>query len=99
MIEVIIAGVVAIGSAIINMVSANRQADAIEHAADEQRKAAEAMADAQRYGSDTSYLSTQIDALIANEKTKNTYAGVQIGVIITGIVIAGILGLVKRTKS
>ena len=49
MLPAIIGAVVAIGSAVMGMISSNKQADALEQVAEDQRKAAEAMADANRY--------------------------------------------------
>jgi hypothetical protein len=81
------------------MVSSNRQSSALEKAAAEQRASAEAMADANRYQSDLGLQGTQLEALLANEKTKNYYAGLQAGILIIGIVAVGIMALVKRTKN
>lgn len=98
MFTAIIGAVVAIGSAVMGMISSNKQADALEQVAEDQRKAAEAMADANRYDSDTELQGIQLDALLANEKTKNYMAGLQVGVLVIGIVAVGILSMVKSAK-
>jgi hypothetical protein len=95
--EVIIAAVVAIGSSLINLFASNRQSAALEAAAAEQRAAAEAAADASRHQSDTGLLAVQFDSLIANEKNENTNAGLQAGVLIIGIILLGIIVIMKKS--
>jgi hypothetical protein len=99
MFSAILSAVVAIGSSVMGMIATNKQADAVKTVAEEQRAAAEAVADANRYDSDTVLLGLQLDAMMANEKTKNYYAGLQVGVLVIGIVVLGIIAMVKKHKT
>jgi hypothetical protein len=92
----IIGGVAALGSAVMGLFGASKTSDAIEASAAAQLEASKIGADVNKQLSDQNAINNQFSGLMALKKQEYSNAGFQTGALVIGIVVAGVVFLIKK---
>jgi hypothetical protein len=79
-----------------SLVGANKTSDAIEASAAAQLEASKIGADVNKQLSDQNAINNQFNGLFALKEKEVSIAGLQTGALVIGIVIAGIVFLIKK---
>ena len=92
----IIGAVAAVGSAVMGLVGANKTSNAIEESAAAQLEASKTGADVNKQLSDQNAINNQFNGLFELKEKEFYSAGLQTGALVIGIVITGVVFLIKK---
>jgi hypothetical protein len=92
----IIGGVAALGSAVMGLFGASKTSNAIEASAEAQLEASKIGADVNKQMSDQNAINNQFNGLFGLKEKEFYSAGMQTGALVIGIVIAGVVFVIKR---
>jgi hypothetical protein len=92
----IISAVAAIGSAVMGLVGTSKTSNAIEASAEAQLEASKIGADVNKMLSDQNAINNQLNGLMSLKEKEFNNAGLQAGALFIGIVVAGIVFLIKK---
>ena len=92
----IISAVAALGSAVMGLMGANKTSAAIEASAAAQLEASKIGADVNKQLSDQNGINKQFNGLFDLKEKEVSIAGLQTGALVIGIVIAGVVFLIKK---